>query len=320
MHIFEITRDTPPRRIERADALPESGFLWLDFIRDEDPDWHETVTALTGTRIHERHILDSLNATHPSFYDGTAEYDELIFRSLAPETEEGQFATRPTAFFLLDRMLVTVRAPNSRSMSTVQQRLLDNTTRIPQRPADLMQVILNAMVDRFLAMREPLTDEMEAWSAALLDPHNPFDDWLALLGHRRQLRTLELLSEGQEDAVLAWRDSTRLDIDEPLMVRYNDLLEHIRRVTRFARIQQGEAESLVQLHFSAVSHRTNEIMRVLTVLSAIFLPLSFITGIFGMNFEYMPQLHAHLGYYFTLLGMGCGAVGLLVLFRLKKWI
>ncbi|MGA7801241.1 MAG: magnesium transporter CorA family protein [Gammaproteobacteria bacterium] len=320
MNIFKITKDKPPHRIEPSETLPETGFLWLDFIRDEEPDWHETVAALSGVRFHERHIQDSLNATHPSFYDGTADYDELIFRSLAPETDEGQFATRPTAFFLLERVLVTVRAPGSRSIASVQQRLLDNTARVPQRPADLMQVILNAMVDRFLAMREPLTDEMEAWSAALLDPRNPFDDWLALLGHRRQLRTLELLSEGQEDAVLAWRDSTRLDIDEALMVRYNDLLEHIRRVTRFARTQQSEAEALVQLHFSAVSHRTNEIVRVLTVLSAIFLPLSFVTGIFGMNFEYMPQLHSHWGYYLTLFGMGCGAVGLLVLFRFKKWI
>ncbi|HKK14647.1 MAG TPA: magnesium transporter CorA family protein [Gammaproteobacteria bacterium] len=320
MEIIRIVKGEPVRILDHVETLPEQGFLWLDFVRDTEPEWHKTVEKLTGTRIHDRHLQDSLNATHPSFYDSTADYDELIFRSLAPEIEEAQFATRPTAFFILDRMLITVRAPNSRSVAAIHQRLVENTIRMPQRPAELMHLILNAMVDRFLAMRDQLTLLMERWVTDLLDPHNPFSDWLAVLGHRSQLRTLEMLCEGQEDAILSWRDNTRLEIDEQLTVRYTDLLEHIRRVTRFARSQQAEVEALVQLHFSAVAHRTNEIMRVLTVLSAIFLPLSFVAGVFGMNFEHMPELHAHYGYYFTLGGMLLTAVVLLVFFRIKKWI
>ena len=76
----------------------------------------------------------------------------------------------------------------------------------------------------------------------------------------------------------------------------------------------------MQLHFSAMAHRTNEIMRVLTVLSAIFLPLSLVAGIFGMNFEYMPELKIHYAYYFALGGMVSLAVVLLILFRTKRWI
>ena len=102
-------------------------------------------------------------------------------------------------------------------------------------------------------------------------------------------------------------------------MRYTDLLEHIRRVGKFAIGQQHEVEGLMQLHFSAVAHRTNEIMRLLTVLSAIFLPLTLIAGIYGMNFHNMPELHSRNGYFLTLAGMLLLAVGLLAWFRWKKW-
>ena len=160
---------------------------------------------------------------------------------------------------------------------------------------------------------------MEEWADKLLDPRNSFADWYLVLGHRTQLRRLEGLCDEQLDAVVSWRESGRSDIGEYLNVRYTDLLEHIRRVTKFATNQQHEVESLVQLHFSAVAHRTNEIMRTLTVVTAIFMPLSLIAGVYGMNFVNMPELHTHLGYFFTLLAMVLLAAGLLLLFRRKKW-
>jgi len=77
---------------------------------------------------------------------------------------------------------------------------------------------------------------------------------------------------------------------------------------------------VIQLHFSAVAHRTNEVVRVLTVVSAIFLPLTLIAGIFGMNFQNMPELHTHYGYYASLGGMLVLAVVLLGVFRWKRYI
>jgi len=154
----------------------------------------------------------------------------------------------------------------------------------------------------------------------LLDPKHPFNDWLALMNYRSQLRILELLCEDQEDAVTQWRENTDIDLSEHLTVRINDLVEHIRRVYKFATNQGIEVESLVQMHFSAVAHRTNEIVRVLTVLSAIFLPLTLVAGIFGMNFENMPELKLHYGYFIALGGMAALAAGLLVLFRIRHWI
>ena len=183
-----------------------------------------------------------------------------------------------------------------------------------------MHQIMSSMVDRFLAMREPLTEQLQRWRQDLLDPHHPYSDWMALLDYQSQLRTLSLLCEGQEDAIIQWREETGIEMDEHMAVRFNDLIEHIGRVTRFAGEQQKEIEALVQLHFSAVAHRTNDIVRVLTVVSAIFLPLTLVAGIFGMNFQYMPELGYHYGYFVALGGMLALAVVLLIVFRIKHWI
>ncbi|MEJ2435701.1 MAG: CorA family divalent cation transporter [Pseudolabrys sp.] len=239
MEIIVFEPKQRPRRIEAPTALPAEGFLWMDFDREIEPEWYRVIAELTGIQVHERHIQDSLNLAHPSYFDGVGDYDMLIFRSLAPETEEGEFATRPTAFFLFDRLLVSVRPADSRSVGNIKRRVLESNIRLPSSPASLLHLILNAMIDRFLAMREPLTEVLDAWRDALLDPHNPFSDWHAVLEYRKQLRKLEMLCESQEDALTEWRDLTTHEVTEHLAVRYNDLVEHIRRVFVALRFGQG---------------------------------------------------------------------------------
>jgi magnesium transporter len=320
MEIIYIPERGDPERLQAVDSQPATGLLWLDVERENDSDWAKRLTQISGVTIHEGHIEDSFNGKHPSFYDGTSDYEMIILRGLTPDSEEGQFASRPTAFFLLDGILVTVRPADGRSVPLVKQRLLDRQGRIPRRPYGLMHQIMSTMVDRFLAMREPLSVQLDRWRSELLDPSHPNSDWMALMTYQIQLRSLSLLCEGQEDAITLWREETKAVMDDHLTVRFNDLLEHIARVARFAGEQQKDVEALVQLHFSAVAHRTNDIVRVLTVVSAIFLPLTLVAGIFGMNFQFMPELSFRYGYFVALAGMVGLAAVLLVIFRRKHWI
>lgn len=319
MEILYFHNRKEPADLESVDTLPEEGFVWLDVVRDEDSDWVGLVKELTGVVVHERHVKDTQNLLHPSYFDSTSEYEMMIFRGLAANGDDDIFASRPTALLLFEHLLVTIRELDSRSIPLTKQLLRKRNTRVPLRPAGLMHLILSAIVDRFLELREPLSLQLEDWRHNLLDPKHPFNDWMALLQQRDKLRTLELLCDEQEDAVTFWRDDNATDMDDHIAVRYSDLLEHIRRVTKFAADQQNAIESLVQLHFSAVAHRTNEIMHVLTVISAIFLPLSLVAGIFGMNFDNMPELHFKYGYFFALGGMAVIAGIMLAIFRWKNW-
>jgi magnesium/cobalt transport protein CorA len=320
MEAFHFSEGRVPAPFDPSSELPQEGFVWLDVVRGEDPAWWEAVERLTGGTLYEQHRRDLENVAHPSHYDGTSEYEVLLFRSLAPEQPGEVFPTRALGLLLTGRLLVTVHEPGSVSVATVRERLLGGVGRVPLRPAGLMHLLLNAVVDRFLAKRDPLTDQLTQWREALLDPKNPFEDWLSLLQFGSKLRQLAMLCEEQVDALTQWQENTATEIDEFLAVRLRDLLEHIDRVRDFAVGREADIESLVQLHFSAVAHRTNEIMRVLTVVSAIFLPLSLVAGIFGMNFEYMPELKLPGAYFVALGAMASLGIGLLVLFRKKRWV
>jgi magnesium transporter len=105
-----------------------------------------------------------------------------------------------------------------------------------------------------------------------------------------------------------------------LRVRSRDVLEHIERVLSHVRRLEQSAEGAVQLHFSAPSNRTNAIMRTLTVLTAIFLPLNLITGIFGMNFDALPLIHNAIGVWIAFAIMVAVGLGLGLIFWRKRYL
>lgn len=369
-------------------------FAWADFTTEEvsaaPAAWRDSLQQLTGAPILDLHLVDAVNATHPSYFDTTNAYDMVIFRKLTFETSRAiaeaepggdspqatagsdtgaamapsapapaaapkarryppgflpalaKIDTQPVTFFVFDTLLVTVRPGPSRTIDQVRQRLIElchaprpqtpargngqapllHGIRPPSRPEDLMLRLLNAMVDRYLELRAPLTRQLDRWQRALLNARRGFSSWEGLLDARIQLRRLEHLSEEQRDALQEFRDSL-LDNrysnegegandapgrDEVLLVRINDLMEHIQRVLAHARRLEDSIESAVQIHFSAVAHRTNRTMRTLTLITALFMPLTLITGVFGMNFERMPWLREPNGFWWSIGLMGAVVV------------
>lgn len=329
---------------QQAPQPADAGWYWVDCTYDEARTWVAPIAQLTGISVFEDHLLDAENRLHPSFFDSTRDYEMIIFRGLAPAApaDEGdrvtRIRTRPTVMFLFPGCLVTVRSPDSSTVPALQDRLLAASgprQRLPSCPEELMLRLLNNMVDRYLDMRQPLTDQLERWQRMLLDPRRPFQDWYALLEARGEIRKLEQLCEEQLDALNEWRDE-RLDrahdldaserqssgfgqIPDPLLVRTSNVIEHIQRVLTHARRLERSVESAVQLHFSATAHRTSDIMRTLTTLTAVFLPLTLITGIFGMNFEVMPGLRSPTGFWWTLGIMSGIALGLFGYFRARQY-
>ena len=147
---------------------------------------------------------------------------------------------------------------------------------------------------------------------------------------RLSLHYLDEICEDQRAAVQDWIESLKTWPDatstaaqrerDQLQVRSRDVLEHIERVVHHVRRLEQSTEATVQMHFNAQSHRTSEIMRTLTVLTAIFLPLNLIAGIFGMNFEFIPFLHQSNGFWFAMGAMLLIAVGLVLVFSRKRYL
>ena len=246
--------------------------------------------------------------------------------------------TRPVGFAVFDRLLLTVHPQDCTVRDMYAQRLLDAASaeargagvKLPTSPADLMLRVVNLMVDGYLELRRELTRQMDHWQAELLRPKARFSNWNAVLDARLALHELDEICEDQRSALQDWIDSleTWPEGDEPgqkrerelLKVRSRDVLEHIERVVHHVRRLEQSAETAVQMHFSAQSNRTNDIMRTLTAVTAVFLPLNLVTGFFGMNFEFMPLIHTSAGFWLTLGLMLLLVVVVLTVFWRKQYL
>ncbi len=321
MEILKLEAGRPPVVLAPDAPMPAEGYVWLDLVYDEVDRLGPEVHRLTGVQLYEDHVEDAHNLHHPSSFDSTEQYELIIFRGLAPNTANAErILTRPMFLYNFDRVLATVRAPDSRSVAQVRSRFVGAAQRCPANPDELAHRLLSAMVDHYLELRQALTQRLDRWQRMLLDPRRPFRDWSKMLESRNDIRRLQNMCEEQRDAVQEWRDNRLADMSERLQVRLADLIEHIDRVLTHARAIERQAESTVELYFAATAYRTNEIMRLLTIITAIFMPLTLIAGIFGMNFESIPGLHKPWGFWLSMGAMGLVVLAMLVWFRYRRWI
>jgi len=316
--ILHLVRGKPPRPLDDLEQLPAEGFVWLDFARDAAQGWEEWPRRLLKLEPDRRHVTDSHETVRRSFFDGTPDYDLLIFEGLGSD-DAAPLDTRSAALFVFDRLLVSVRAADSVSFQTLKQRFADGRIKSPASERVLAQIVLDIMVGRFLAIRESFTDRMDGLQENLLDPKHPSKDWQGLLAGRRAARRLESLCQDQIDALDAWHRESRREWTNPEETRLRDVREYIGRVRDTAADLERHIEAAVQLYFASTAHRTNEIMRTLTIFSVIFLPLTFLAGIYGMNFAFMPELTLRYAYPLVLLLMILVAIGLLRYFRRRGY-
>jgi len=252
--------------------------------------------------------------------------------------------TSPVGFAVFDQLLLTVHPTDCAVRDAYAARLLADApapagegrssavpgARRPASPADLMLRVANLMVDGYLDLRRELTRQLDHWQTELLKPRSRYVNWNSLLEARLSLHQLDDICEDQRTAVQNWTDALETwavpdssagqrDLDL-LKVRSRDLLEHIERVVHHVRRLEQSSETAVQMHFSVQSNRTNDIMRTLTALTAVFLPLNLIAGIFGMNFEFIPLVHKADGFWWAMGSMVFIAVALVALFWRKRYL
>jgi Mg2+ and Co2+ transporter CorA len=337
MRIFQIDHGSVQELDQLPASAPENAFFWVACSHLEFEQHHAELQAMLlavcGCALVDLHASDLRNQQLPSRYDYTAQYDLLVFRRLgtghgpaAPAQRRGgppvlrRIDTTPVGFAVFDNLLLTVHPQDCSVREASAARLLaiageqargnGALTRLPASPPDLMLRIVSLMVDGYLDLRRELSRQLDHWQAELLSPKTRFNNWAALLEARLALHALEEVSDDQRAALQDWISAlaewppgttkAAQKEQELLRVRSRDVLEHIERVVRHVHRLEQNIETTVQIHFNAQGNRTNEIMRTLTALTAVFLPLNLITGFFGMNFEYLPLVHRQGGLWWAI--------------------
>lgn len=311
-----------------------------DLLNDQLPshyDYTSQYDVLVFRRLATGNGAETKNTSEPSVPQRPARGGPPVLRRID---------TRPVGFAVFDRVLLSVHPEDGTVRDAFAARLLAaaspddrgtpaldvraTSARLPTSPADLMLRIVNLIVDGYLDMRRELTKQLDHWQTELIDPRSRFTNWSALMEARQSLHRLDEICEDQRAAMQDWIDSLETlptpqgevaqRERELIMVRSRDVLEHIQRVVHHVHRLEQNAETAVQMHFSVQGHRANDIMRVLTALTAIFLPLNLIAGIFGMNFEFIPLVHKADGFWIAMSAMLVIAVVLVVVFWRKRYL
>ena len=314
-------------------------FQWVDCIREDvvnhAEEWQKKIKAITDLSINEFHIRDILNIDHPCDFDTMEDYDVLIFRKIITpedhiennnsvgEQHESIFglATTPISFIVSQHILVSVREQGNQAVDNYVQRFQsilqrsiqeqNKPRKLPQSPIDLSLRLLNTIIDGYLALRTPLTRRVEHWQRELLQGRKRFNQWPQLFQENMAFQQVENLCEEQIETLQELRDELvenyhhlmgehATESPDLLLVRMNDLVSHLERTQKHTSRLRMAIQSAIDLHFNAIANQTNENMRILAIITAVFAPLTLLTGVYGMNFEFSPGLKSPLGFWMML--------------------
>jgi magnesium transporter len=292
--------------------------LWVDLAA---PTPEESRRILADTfRFHPLAVEDAMSEIHHPKVEAYDGYLYLILHGIAFEEREHRFATRDVDFFVGRNYLVTVHDGRSRSIAKLRQVCDKHQHILAEGPVGLLHRLVDSMVDHYSPEIEELEKRIDTMEheAALGGRETLVRQILAL---KRDLSSLRRVVIPQRDAVgrLARREFPM--IADEMAYRFRDVYDHLVRLSEEATLFQDRVTGILDVHLSAVSNRLNQVVKVLTVMSTIFLPLTVLTGMYGMNLR-LPHLPGgDAAQFWWILGiMVTLAAAMLAAFRSRGWI
>ncbi len=281
-----------------ANDLPEllddeDNLVWVDLLGETPEQVEEAKSILLDIfKFHYLNVEDCLETRNQPKVEPFPGYVYFIVHGIKPgETGPGNFVTKELDGFLGENFVVTYHDQRFRSIKTVKQQIRASIFACTRGPAYLMHQILDNIVDLYM----PIVDEFDA-EINLLEERvfalKKGDNAVLeeIMDLRRSVSRLRRISARQLEVLYRISHGEFPQIPEHILPFYRDVHDHLLRISDLSENYRDLVSSLFDIHFSVVANRNNDVMKTLTVLSSIILPLSLIAGIYGMNFENMPEL------------------------------
>jgi len=321
IEIFAFSKQNGLRRITDAASLPsllkdESESVWVDL---ETPTEEETQILSSIFNFHPLAIEDCIAESHLPKLDDFDDYLFLVLHGARRGDAPGTFKTVELNFFLGKRYLVTYHQQLSRSINRTKERCLKNSLAISRGMDFLLYEILDSAVDNYFPILDDfdeVLDELEREVTA-----SPSKETLdRIFSLKRDGMSLRRVTSPQREILNRLSRDPFAVVNKRTAIYFRDVYDHLVRINDLAESYKDLTTGLLEAYISMVSNRLNEIVKVLTALTVVFMPLTVITGIYGMNFKNMPELEWRYGYPATIGAMVTIAVMMLWFFRRKKWI
>ncbi len=322
---------------ELAQALPQGdGVLWVDLENPSDAEEETVLVALLDFHplsIEDAHRGEGEEGHLPKVED-FGEYLFVIFNPIegtlngsgddvARRTEEPagnlEITTSQLSAFLTKRLLVTHHYKPLRSITHANQLCGKNPMTLGRGPDYLFHVIIDDVVDNYT----PLLDALDTMIDSLEDEvfQKPSQDTMhRILNLKRNIMSIRRIAMYQREMLNRLSRGEFELITQDEMIYYRNVYDHLVRMADVTDSYRDVVSGLLDAYLSVTSNKLSQVMKVLTIISTIFLPLSVITGFFGMNFDFIPGLHWEHGHTATTVFMAAVAVIMLWWFRKKRWI
>ena len=316
-HIDGKTRQVD--RIDPAWLSPGSSVrIWVDLT---NPTPEEDKKLLSDVfHFHDLAVEDALSALEYPKIESYGDYLYLILHRIDFAAKEHCFQTHDVDFFLGPNYLVTIHVGDSRSIEQISDICQRNAMALGEGVAALMHRIVDAMVDNYRPELDELSERLDELEGRVFEEgaRTLAKD---ILDFKRDVSSLRRVVQPQRDVVgrLARREFPQ--VEEAIAYRFRDVHDHLVRFADESMFFQDRITSLLDANLATVSNQLNSIMKILTVIATIFMPLTFITGLYGMNVD-LP----HFGFggdrmFWVLMLVMIAIVGfMLYTFRKRGWI
>ncbi len=317
----------------------ETGCENKDFSNQEEIIFHQsedhTVDWYDVRGLHDTDLLESLGKTfqiHNLVLEDIAdmhqrpkfdEYEDGIFiimkaLSFKKETQNNQ--VEQVAIFFRKGLLLSFQETESDLFAHVRKRLEASNSRIRQRGSDyLAYALMDALVDGYYPVLDGMEDRIELLEDELLS--NPDASIKSKIHYlKKELMAIRKRILPLREAISRLSKSESPLITDLSLLFLRDLYDNAIQIIDILDSYRDTLNGLQDLYLSEISHRMNAVMKVLTIITTIFVPLSFLAGLYGMNFEHMPELHWRYGYFGLLAVMLIITILLIGYFRRKNWL
>lgn len=329
MEIFLYRRDS--EAVEEgfsADELPAilantDNVVWVDLRGETEEQIAEARQILSEVfHFHYLTIEDCIETRNQPKIEAFSKYLYLIVHGVKPEeTRPDNFVTKELDAYLGPNYVVTFHKERFRSIKDVKTQVRSSPFAMKRGPAYLLHQILDQIVDYYMPLVDEFDEVISSLEERILDPRQNSSRLLGeIMNIRRAVARLKRISARQLQVLYRLSHGEFPQIPENILPYYRDVHDHLLRITDLSEAYRDLVSGLFDIHFAVLSNRTNEVMKTLAVVSAIILPLSLIAGIYGMNFENMPELKSEHGYFITLGVMVILTAILLWYFWRRGWI
>ncbi len=311
-----------------AKDLPEllaekTNVVWVDLLGENDEQINEARDILLHIfNFHPLTVEDCIETRNQPKIETFPDYFYFIVHGVKPEeTNHNNFVTKELDGYLGENFVVTFHLERFRSIKNVKQQIRSSNFVCHRGAAYLLHQILDNVVDLYMPVVDDFDikiNQLEDRVFAMKKGSNSILE--EIMDLRRSVARLRRISARQLDVLYRISHGEFPLIPAQILPFFRDVHDHLLRISDLSENYRDLVSGLFDIHFSVVANRTNEVMKTLAVLSSIILPLSLIAGIYGMNFENMPELKSRNGYFITIGVMALVTLILLVYFWRRGWI